>query len=64
VEVQLTCTGITPRATKGKVGIRTLATPDGEQYTEIGYDFDAGVMYADHSRCCVRSPTASCSARR
>jgi len=56
VEVQLTCTGITS-GTKGKVGVRTLATTDGEAYTEIGYDFDAQAMYADHSHCCAKPNT-------
>ena len=28
---------------QGKVGVRTLATKDGEQYIEIGYDFQQQV---------------------
>jgi beta-fructofuranosidase len=49
VEVRMNCSG----ATSGKVGIRTLATADGKFYTEIGYDFDRKVAYADHSNCCA-----------
>lgn len=43
VEIRLNCT---TAATKGKVGVRTLATGDGQAFTEIGYDFDVQAFYA------------------
>ena len=52
MEIRLECTGASAQ-TAGKVGIRTLQTADGKAFTEIGYDFDAKVFYADHSKCCA-----------
>ena len=53
VEVRLTCPLVAGEArASGKTAIRTLATADGSQYTEIGYDFDTQTFYANHSLCC------------
>jgi len=57
IEVRLNCTMSSTQFTSGKVGVRTLATADGTTYTEIGYDFDAQAMYADHSKCCAAPNT-------
>lgn len=53
IEVRLNCSS--PPSATGKVGIRTLATPDGKEFTEIGYDFEARAAYADHTHCCAEA---------
>ena len=42
-EVRVRCTGALSATHTGKIGLRTLATKDGKQYTEIGYDFEQQV---------------------
>ena len=55
------CTAARALRCQGKVGVRTLATPDGKAYTEIGYDFDAKGFR--RPRKCLPSPTPSTSSR-
>jgi sucrose-6-phosphate hydrolase SacC (GH32 family) len=58
IEVRMTCTGMRvafSSGATGKVGVRTLATADGKAYTEIGYDMNKQVLYADHTHCCAAS---------
>ena len=50
-EVRMRCSGPVTTLHQGKVGVRTLATKDGKQYTEIGYDFEqqvAGTLNSVH----------------
>ena len=57
VELQLSCTGVAAALkarAHGRVGLRTLQTPDASQYLELGYDFSNQTFYANHSKCCTR----------
>lgn len=53
VEIRLNCSLPLPLPRTGKIAVRTLATADESNYTEIGYDFANQSFYADHSRCCA-----------
>ena len=44
-EVRVHCIGALSATHTGKIGVRTLATKDGKQYTEIGYDFQQQVTH-------------------
>ena len=58
VEIQVNCTAASWPST-GKVAVRTLASADGKNYVEIGFDFshEALPFYADHSHCCAKPNT-------
>jgi hypothetical protein len=54
VWVSIVCSLPSPPPSSGAVFARVLASPDGATaYTEVGYDFAAGALYVDHSRCCA-----------
>jgi hypothetical protein len=67
LELRVRCTGL--RAAQGwsssgggggggggvRVGVRTLVSPDGAQYTEVGYDHTRQSLYVDHTHCCASS---------
>ena len=36
----------------GKVAVKTLGSPDGKSFLEIGFDFGSRDLYVDHSLCC------------
>jgi len=42
----------------GAVFARVLATPDGAEFTEVGYDFAAQALYVNHSLSNARAPNA------
>ena len=58
VEIQVNCTAASWPST-GKVAVRTLASADGKNYVEIGFDFSHQTLpfFADHSHCCAKPNT-------